>query len=320
MSARPGIFLMSLDCEGKWGMADRIDREIDEKLTTAALIGAYRQITQLFASFDVPATFAFVMALLCAPDELGEFDDLLQPDGCERDPWLKSYCAARRSSRLEGWHLPDALGIVQASGLHEIACHGFSHRPLGGSAISADVAADEFRAAGRVAQKKGVALRTLVFPRNEVAHLDVVRSSGFIGYRERLNSPGGSLGRIVHLSSEFNLWAAAQPQVAARNGLVPIPPGYFLNWRKGARRRVPPAVTRLRWRNLLRRAAAEGQVAHLWFHPHNLITGPGTAATLEAVLADVAEMRDRGELRVLTQEQYAEEMLAQARVAERVAS
>lgn len=46
--------------------------------------------------------------------------------------------------------------------------------------------------------------------------------------------------------------------------------------------------------------------------PHNLITGPETAALLEGVLTDVAAMRDRGELRVLTQRDYCREMLSSA--------
>ena len=65
--------------------------------------------------------------------------------------------------------------------------------------------------------------------------------------------------------------------------MVAIPAGFFFNWRFGLRRIVPPAVTELRWRNLLNRCAREGGVVHLWLHPHNLITGPGTAPVLSSV-------------------------------------
>jgi hypothetical protein len=49
-------------------------------------------------------------------------------------------------------------------------------------------------------------------------------------------------------------------------------------------------------------------VVHLWFHPHNLITGPSTATLLEAVLSEVATLRDAGKIQVLTQNQYCREM------------
>ena len=80
------------------------------------------------------------------------------------------------------------------------------------------------------------------------------------------------------LAAEFNTHPSPQPEEPGDRTLIAIPPGYFFNWRFGARRRVPREVTVARWSNLLRRTAREGGVAHLWLHPHNLITAPDTAA------------------------------------------
>jgi hypothetical protein len=162
----------------------------------------------------------------------------------------------------------------------------------------------------RVAEIRGVKLCTLVFPRNDVGHLDEVRNAGFTGYRTRLARPSGLAGRAVRIAEEFNLWAEPQRSADAEQGLVPIPPGYFFNWRRGMRRFVPAGITRRRWDSLLRRSAEDGGIVHLWLHPHNLITAPDTAASLERVLADVAEMRASGDIRVMTQEQYCRELLA----------
>jgi hypothetical protein len=146
-----------------------------------------------------------------------------------------------------------------------------------------------------------------------VGHLPLLARKGYIGYRELLRRPGGKLGRIVRLAEEFNIWPAAQPAAhEMSNELVRIPPGYFFNWRFGSRRRVPAGATVKRWQNLIDKAAATGGVAHLWLHPHNLITGPETRSTLDQVLGYAARMRDAGRIVIQTQEQYCEEILAKA--------
>jgi hypothetical protein len=43
-----------------------------------------------------------------------------------------------------------------------------------------------------------------------------------------------------------------------------------------------------------------------------LITGPGTAPVLDAVLAEVARLREQGRIEVLTQQEYCERMIGEA--------
>ena len=57
MAAR---FILSLDCEGKWGVADTLTPFEHATLSNARLIEAYGQILALLDEFDIPATFAFV--------------------------------------------------------------------------------------------------------------------------------------------------------------------------------------------------------------------------------------------------------------------
>ena len=249
------------------------------------------------------------MAFVLTRDELDSLRDFLL--GEETNAWLDPYRAAACSGVLEGWHQPAALEIVRAAGVHEIACHSFCHRPLGEHSISFEGANQELDAATAAARLKGLRFDTFVFPRNDVGHLASLRSHGFIGYRQRLRRPSGWIGRALNLIEEFNTFAPPQPAAPASAGLVPIPSGRFLNWQFGARSRVPTSTTLARWRHLLRSAAATGTVVHLWLHPHNLITGPGTASLLENVLSDVRIMRDSGQIRVLTQRDYCREILNQ---------
>ena len=308
----PPAFIMSLDCEGKWGMADGLRPYHHRDLTDRNLVQAYAQLLAMLARHDIAATFAFVMAFTLSEAQRRGFAvlDRQQNPG---DGWLRHYWASLDAGLNEGWHVPEALDRVRGDGRHEIASHSFCHRPLGDDVIDEAEAAAELAHAAEAAKLKQVELRTLVFPRNQVGNLGAVRSAGYLGYRTRLDRPGGARGKAGALLDEFDTRAAPQEPLADRQGLVAIPPGRFFNWRFGLRRLVPPPVTVARWRNQLDRCAREGGIVHLWLHPHNLITGPGTANVLAEVLGHVARLRDRGAIEVLTQRQYCERQIAAAR-------
>lgn len=312
----PGTFIVSLDCEGKWGMADHLQPYHHAQLTDAALAAVYDRIVALLARYDIAATFAYVMAFVLDEEERREFAGILEDRG-SGDAWLKHFWTDLREGRQQGWFQPHALEAVRADGRHEIACHGFCHRPLGDRSISAAGAEAELEAAARAARLKRVDLSTFIYPRNEVGHVEALRKAGFIGYREKLARPGGAAGRMIRLAEELNVRPALQrTKPAGADRVVRIPAGYFFNWRFGSRSRIPAGFTVRRWKSLLDRSAAHGTVAHLWLHPHNLITAPDTGDVLEAVLAHAAALAAAGKLRIETQHAYSRRLLAVARPAQ----
>ena len=302
-AALPPTIIISLDCEGKWGMADHLQPYHHRLLTDANIVAAYKRLLEMFERYEICATFAFVMAFTLDKDERSGFE-ILDPRVKHDDAWLSHYWRSLESGHSEGWHVPQAFELVRQSRSHEIAGHGFCHRPIGDGSLDGSAAAAELRLASDVAALKGVELMTLVFPRNEVGNLGAVRSAGYLGYRARLNGRKGALGRVGALLEEFAVSPPPQRPLPRDHGLVAIPPGRFFNWRFGLRRVVPPAVTKARWRNQLRQCARSGGIVHLWLHPHNLITGPGTAPVLDAILREMARFRDRGLVEVMTQREY----------------
>jgi len=301
-------FILSLDCEGKWGMADHITPYHDHHLTADKLRGAYLALTALFARYEVPATFAFVMAFILSGAEQEVVDDLF-PDHPAGRAWLASFRSAQARGDLGGWTLPEALDIVRDDGRNEIASHGFSHLPLDED-TPRDLAEREFAACDRVARMRGLALDTLVFPRNQVGHVDLLAEHGVLGYRERLARGHDKIRKAAALASELNVFERPQPDaVPSRDRAMAIPSGHFFNWRVGARRMVPRWTTAMRWRAMLE-AAGTGDVVHLWLHPHNIITGPETLPLLERVLRDVARLRDAGRLEIATQATYCRALAA----------
>lgn len=298
-------FILSLDCEGKWGMADHLTADHHRWLTTERLRRAYLDILDLFARHRIDATFAFVMAFLLTPDEQREHDALFQDHAIEGRNWLANFRLAQASGAMEGWSLPELLDLVRDHGGHEIGCHGFSHLPLAETMVTPAVMEHELAAAASVAAMKGVTLETFVYPRNLVGRPAALGAHGYAGYRDRLPVPSGMIGKASNLLSEFNVAQRPQPDAPADAARpLPIPSGFFLNWRHGARRHVPLAVTERRWSGLLAKAVRGGSVVHLWLHPHNIISAPDTFDLLARVLARVAALRDAGLLEVRTQSGY----------------
>ena len=298
-----GKFVISLDCEGKWGVADRVDAVVDVALTTGNLRQAYRRILELFARHEVPATFAFVITFTFSQQDLKRYSDLLEDVSIAGGNWLRHFRRQMEEGVTEGWFMPELIDEVRTFPMHEIGSHGFSHLPVGDPNVDREAAAREFRSAMACAKDKGINLETYVYPRNLVAHRDRLMESGIRGYRGSRFAPGW-LGAFAGAASEFNLFQPAQEQTAPGNGIREIPPGFFLNWRSGLRGKVPYSVTIRRWRHIIDDAARRNRVAHLWLHPHNIIGSPDTFRSLADITAYAADLRDNGKLEIVTQAEY----------------
>ena len=295
MTAR---FILSLDCEGKWGVADTLDPFWHAALSKARLQEAYRKILALLDEFDVPATFAFVGLFGESSASLGalfpELDRL-----AERSPdYLGAALRDIRDGSRDGWNGDWAVEAVKgARARHELALHGVAHIPWG--SIDRAFAREEL-ALLSLLQPALRQAETFVFPRNEVAHTDLLAGIGIKGYR--LARTFGS--RAASLASEFNLIAMPEDGIPPAEGLCPIPAGYFVNWRHGARRLVPRSLSRLRARRMLHRAEKAGRIVHYWLHPENVASAPATLENLRDVIEVAARMRDAGRCEIVTQKSY----------------
>ena len=150
--------------------------------------------------------------------------------------------------------------------------------------------------------------KTFVFPRNDVAHEQLLSGAGIRGYR--LAPPERS--RAASLLSEFNVRTPSEADPLDGGGLVEIPAGYFVNWQSGLRRTVPTRLTALRIANMLDHAERTEGVVHLWLHPENVATAPSTLGLLESILDLVAERRNQGRCRILRQIDYVAERIDKA--------
>jgi hypothetical protein len=183
---------------------------------------------------------------------------------------------------------PDLIRQIAARDCQELGSHTFSHIYLREPGVTPeDVVADLNAVTALFSERFGVVPRSLVFPRNQPAFLDVVRATSIKVWRgnprpwyyETEDSEhNGAIPRALKLLDALNrLTHRAAPLEGDMTRA-----SLFL------RLNLPPSL----WRAHVRRIQAEldrlkpGEIFHLWFHPHNV--APDTPARLARV-QEIAE-------------------------------
>ena len=288
----PARFILTFDCEGKWGVADHLATRHRRELSEVRLREAYQSIVAVLDEFAIPATFAFVGAFTQSPGDFARVRPAIEEIGRSAPNYIGPALRDLDETDGSGWHghhLVDLVGEARAG--HEIALHGVTHVPwtdLDEASVGAELALLQ-QLEGPIRLSK-----TFVYPRNRVAHANELAKHGFAGFRA-----ARTRSRFRSLLSEFNLFEAPDRRLTP-NGIVPIPAGFFLNWRAGARLLVPPEVTQIRAERLLRTAAADDGVVHYWLHPENIASAPSTLSLLQMLARKVAAAREAGDCETTT--------------------
>jgi hypothetical protein len=322
LSMTGGALVISLDFELMWGVRDRLGvSEYGRNILGAR--AAIPAMLDLFAERGIACTWATVGFLFCAgKDELMASLPAILP--AYRLPGLSPYPALAgigRNEKADPYHFGlSLLCQVQSAPLQEIATHTFSHfycLEEGGdvTAFRADLVA-----AQRIAERRGVRLASIVFPRNQVsrAHLGVCRELGLTAFRGRervwYQRPRPTEAetpavRALRLADAYVPLGGAHAHCPTLSeGLVDVASSRFL---RPATAWGPFEWVRLaRITSAMERAARRGGVFHLWWHPHNFgVDLDANIAFLTAILDHFRKLQDRYGTRSLTMTEVAAEAL-----------
>lgn len=263
-----GTLIISLDCEGRWGMADHDEMLGQHPIGDTSLRLAYDFLFETLERLNIRATFAVVGLFMAGQHEAEKYIQQVSTDpGSQR--WLSKPREAIKAGQMDGWFFEDLPNLVLKSGKHELASHGYSHMPFGFDGFSLVDAHRELHSMRDLASRKGWNIQTMVFPRNQIAYTDLLGDYGIQKYRSSQENHS-LVGRALSLLDELNVFAQSD---VLPSGDDTVSAGKFLNWRSGPRRLVPARITVQRWKSILNDAVANEGCAHMWFHPHNLITG-----------------------------------------------
>ena len=289
-----GTLLISLDCEGKWGMADDPSMVGPHRITDESLRWAYSQLFSLLEKNGLRATFAIVGLFVAGQESTRAHFREMASSAAGRD-WLTIPMKALESRSTDGWFFEELPRLVMQSGQHELASHGYSHLPFTSLGFTEELAHYELAAMQRLSHVHSLGIQSMVFPRNQVAYSHLLNQYGIQKFRPSTEGDGLTY-RIGSLLREFNVRTASE--ILTDEQVVPA--GHFVNWRSGARLVVPKPFTTFRWKRILQHAADTGRCAHLWFHPHNLITGKNQVSLVGDILRMAGDHVRRGDLKPRT--------------------
>ncbi len=319
-----GVFCVSLDFELYYGVSDLVGLD----RFRPRLDGARRatpRLLELFERYGVRATWATVGLLFAesGDDALRSSPARFLPD--YRDKALSNYRLLGDIGESEGetpWLLASSLikNIRRTPG-QEVATHTFSHFYALEPGASLESFEADLWAAVRIAERRGLRLDSIVFPRNQYGpeHLEICRRIGLSAFRgnppQWMHRPANAsqesrLRRATRLMDAHLPWPGSnlyRPEdLLHPSGLANVAASRFLRPADAAG--ALPALLERRIRGELERAAGSGRLYHLWWHPHNF--GGDLEANLrllERVLESFSRLRERLGMRSLSMSEVAEE-------------
>jgi len=292
MTSDPGRFTLSMDFELGWGVVETGQWRARERAGVyERLRPVMRRTLDMLDTLEIPLTWAAVGGM-ASPQEALEFDHL---------PSHLQECSHRfvteaRQSTRDGRDLVD---MVRASRVpHDLGSHSFSHARFSAPGYDDAARHHDLTLAQKALMHWGGAPISFIFPENDAASLVPVVQAGL---RHVRLAPAGvaATGSLAKLSAKLARPPAAGP-VQAPQGLSAETGTMFFHWplqdRFGLRRRMAMRQSAM----ALQAAATQGCAIHYWLHPFNLAEIPGLEERFNALMHTVADLRDRGAIRVAT--------------------
>jgi hypothetical protein len=277
-----GTFTVSLDFELYWGVRDKKDLE-SYKTNLLGERNVIPCLLDLFAQTGVHATWATVGFLFFdEKDELLAHLPPLRPG--YRDRNLSPYDHVMRigpNERKDPFHYARSLinRILQFPG-QEIGTHTFSHYYCLEEGQIVDEFRADLRAAFAAAERLGIDLKSLVFPRNQwrpgylpacaEAGVRVVRGPRQAWMYRPKSGTDNAMKRAFRLADTYVSLSGhnSQRPLWCEAGLVNVPSSRFLRPFSPRWGSLTTLLLR-RIRSSMKHAAQNGLTYHLWWHPHN---------------------------------------------------
>lgn len=290
-------------------MADDAAMASNNPINGDSLTKAYTQIFEILERHKIAATFALVGLFAGGYEQYVDSRGELLDSEPHRD-WLNVPERAFAAGFQDGWFYPELVNQIKARGNHEIASHSFTHLPLHNGGVAEKSFLTELKFVNQWKAQNSLELSTFIYPRNQIKFEEQLSNFDFLGYRQCDIQNSAYANRFQILQDECNIGRKSDKHSVSTRPIA-IPPGTFLNWRHGPRRIIPKWVTLKRWSNVLDHAVFSGGVAHLWLHPHNLITARGQVELFEDAISRVAKAQNSGLIKSVTQAEYCKEIAQQ---------
>jgi len=304
-----GIFVISLDFELFWGVRDQTAMET---FTPSAQVvrQAVVRLLSLFDRYQIHATWATVGFLFFQTrEELLQALPPRQPryDNGKLSPYQDLPNIGNDESSDPIHFGASLIEMIRCHAHQEVGTHTFSHYYCLERGQSLDDFRQDLAAARAIAERRGITLQSIVFPRNQLRrdYVQTLKDFNIVAYRgNRLTVPdeaqaSTSPSRGTRLMRLFDSYLnLSGHRIYAMDELQSGPPfnipaSRFLRPFVVADKVLGP-LKRRRVCDELTAAAQKGRLYHLWWHPHNF--GKHLEANLrflESILEHFASLNRR---------------------------
>ncbi|MFI8687962.1 polysaccharide deacetylase family protein [Rossellomorea sp. NPDC077527] len=281
----PGTLVISLDFELYWGMQDQLSFHTYKDQSEEDADHVVNSILNSFDRFDIHATWAVVGFMFYNnfkelrrdfPDKTPSYRD------SQLSPYLYLNSLKSEKDRHDFHFSPSLIREIAKADHQEIGTHTFSHYYCLEEGQTIEQFQDDLSKAIEVMKKVRHEPKSIVFPRNQISkeYVQLCKRNGITSYRGTEKSwiydlKTGENRRYVKRALRFldayvNLTGHHTYSLCEGEADLPlnIPSSRFL-------RPVCPTLKKLEPLRLKRivddmtYAAKNGEIYHLWWHPHN---------------------------------------------------
>ncbi|MCH9813432.1 MAG: hypothetical protein K0U47_05750 [Epsilonproteobacteria bacterium] len=316
-----GQFVISLDFELYWGMRDVISVKAYENNLKGTPI-AIQEMLKQFQDYDIHTTWATIGFLFCKDvADLEKHTPVSLPQYHDEAINLYQYAQKTPDLHIPYHFAPQLIDLILSYPNQEMATHTFSHYYcLEKGQNEKDFYAD-LMAHKRIAEEKDISLKSLVFPRNQYNknYLNIIQEVGITSYRgnekgwfydaaseEEKKTPLKRLLRMVDSYINISGYHTYKLQDIAQQKPYNIPASRFLR-PYSAKLSFLDKFRLKRIKDAMTYAAKNGELFHLWWHPHNF--GANTKeniAFLKEVLQHYQHLNKQHNFKSLTMSEVSE--------------
>lgn len=293
--------IISLDTELLWGSTTLENLNFLKSKGNLREKTVYR-LLHLFKKYEIPATWAIVGHLFlekCDKSSCLVWRNVREHD-YSRDWYIDPFSNIKEDPSYYGSDIVES--ILNDPINHEIGYHSFSHPRF--KEIPRKMAEDEIKEAKKIEKEWGIKLKSFVFPRDEIVHIDLLKQNGFKIYR------GMKAGKY---NPKENLFVKKLKGGIDKVVAPPIEP----KWVDGIWEIQSSMVfcdPQLKFSVLprakigLSRAIKSKKVFHIFLHPWNLILYKRLKDDLEKFLKHAYKERENRRIEITTMGELADKL------------
>lgn len=302
---KSGSLVISLDFELYWGVRDKRTLA-DSRSRMKGVHAAIPRILSLFEEYGIHATWATVGFLFFSDaEELLKNVPLLKPSYIDQSLCPYSYVKLTGAKERDLHFAPYLIDKIASTKNQEIGTHTLSHYYCLEEGQTVEQFQADLSTAMDVAKARGLALKTLVFPRNQSdeAYIRAFADLGGQAYRGNEFSPlyrasttsGHSLvkraARLLDAYINISGSNTYKLETPALSQCLNIPASRFLR-PYSKRLALFDGLKLKRIKDAMSYAALHNEIFHLWWHPHNFgVDTDENIRFLERILSHYASLR-----------------------------